>query len=205
MTSAPSLQADVVQADVVIVGGAVMGSSAAYHLLADSGFKGRVVVIEKDPDLPALGLGPVGGLDPPAIFERGEHPHLALRNRFPAQHRRPSRGRWRAAGDRAEGGRLSLLRVGGRRVDPRREPRAPDGRGRRHSLSRSCRAEGALPLAQHGGSRRRHLGPLGRRLVRRLGPAPGLPQEGARARRRIREGRGGRDRARRRPPSSPCV
>src|SRR4029078_3924624 len=54
MTSAPSLQADVVQADVVqadvvIVGGACMGSSAAYPLLADSGFKGRVVVVEKDP------------------------------------------------------------------------------------------------------------------------------------------------------------
>ena len=47
MTSAPSLNH--VQADVVIVGGAVMGSSAAYHLLADSGFKGRVIVIEKDP------------------------------------------------------------------------------------------------------------------------------------------------------------
>ncbi|KLK94984.1 FAD-dependent oxidoreductase [Microvirga vignae] len=36
-------------ADIVIVGGAVMGSSTAYHLLADSGFKGRVIVIEKDP------------------------------------------------------------------------------------------------------------------------------------------------------------
>jgi len=36
-------------ADVVIVGGAVMGSSTAYHLLADPGFKGRVIVIEKDP------------------------------------------------------------------------------------------------------------------------------------------------------------
>ena len=36
-------------ADVVIVGGAVMGSSVAYHLLADPGFRGRVVVIEKDP------------------------------------------------------------------------------------------------------------------------------------------------------------
>ena len=36
-------------ADVVIAGGAVMGSSTAYHLLADPGFKGRVVVIEKDP------------------------------------------------------------------------------------------------------------------------------------------------------------
>ncbi len=36
-------------ADVVIAGGAVMGSSTAYHLLSDPGFKGRVVVIEKDP------------------------------------------------------------------------------------------------------------------------------------------------------------
>jgi FAD-dependent oxidoreductase domain-containing protein 1 len=36
-------------ADIVIVGGAVMGSSTAYHLLSNPGFKGRVVVIEKDP------------------------------------------------------------------------------------------------------------------------------------------------------------
>lgn len=35
-------------ADVVIVGGAAMGSSVAYHLLADPAFKGRVVVVEKD-------------------------------------------------------------------------------------------------------------------------------------------------------------
>ena len=35
--------------DVVIVGGAAMGSSIAYHLLADPGFCGRVLVIEKDP------------------------------------------------------------------------------------------------------------------------------------------------------------
>jgi FAD-dependent oxidoreductase domain-containing protein 1 len=44
MTStAPSM------ADVVIVGGAVMGSSTAYHLLSNPDFKGRVIVIEKDP------------------------------------------------------------------------------------------------------------------------------------------------------------
>jgi FAD-dependent oxidoreductase domain-containing protein 1 len=45
-------------ADVVIVGGAVMGSSTAYHLLSDPGFEGRVVVIEKDPtyQLPASAL-----------------------------------------------------------------------------------------------------------------------------------------------------
>jgi glycine/D-amino acid oxidase-like deaminating enzyme len=34
--------------DVVIAGGAAMGSSLAYHLTADSGFKGRVLVVERD-------------------------------------------------------------------------------------------------------------------------------------------------------------
>jgi len=36
-------------ADVVVCGGAAIGSSVAYHLAADPGFKGKVVVIEKDP------------------------------------------------------------------------------------------------------------------------------------------------------------
>lgn len=36
-------------ADIVIVGGAVIGSSTAYHLATNSAFKGRVIVIEKDP------------------------------------------------------------------------------------------------------------------------------------------------------------
>ena len=35
--------------DVAIAGGAAMGSSLAYHLVADPGFSGRVLVIEKDP------------------------------------------------------------------------------------------------------------------------------------------------------------
>ena len=35
--------------DVVIVGGAAMGASAAWHLACDLGFAGRVLVIEKDP------------------------------------------------------------------------------------------------------------------------------------------------------------
>jgi FAD-dependent oxidoreductase domain-containing protein 1 len=35
--------------DVVIAGGAVMGSSVAYHLLADPAFRGRVLVIEREP------------------------------------------------------------------------------------------------------------------------------------------------------------
>jgi FAD-dependent oxidoreductase domain-containing protein 1 len=35
--------------DVAVVGGGATGSSVACHLLADPGFRGRVVVIEKDP------------------------------------------------------------------------------------------------------------------------------------------------------------
>src|SRR5450432_3840538 len=34
--------------DVVIAGGAIMGSSTAYHLAADPAFTGRVLVVEKD-------------------------------------------------------------------------------------------------------------------------------------------------------------
>ena len=37
------------RADVVIVGGAAVGSSVAYHLANDPAFTGRVLVIEKDP------------------------------------------------------------------------------------------------------------------------------------------------------------
>ncbi len=36
--------------DVVIVGGAIMGSAAAWFLSADPDFDGRVLVVEKDPD-----------------------------------------------------------------------------------------------------------------------------------------------------------
>ena len=36
-------------ADVVIAGGAAIGSSVAYHLMTEPAFTGRVVVIEKDP------------------------------------------------------------------------------------------------------------------------------------------------------------
>ena len=35
--------------DVVIVGGAVHGASAAYHIAAHPGFSGRVLLVEKDP------------------------------------------------------------------------------------------------------------------------------------------------------------
>lgn len=38
------------KADVIIVGGGIIGSSVAYHLLAD-GFTGRIIVFEKGPPM----------------------------------------------------------------------------------------------------------------------------------------------------------
>ena len=37
------------QPDVLIIGGAATGSSVAFHLAADPAFRGRVLVLEKDP------------------------------------------------------------------------------------------------------------------------------------------------------------
>ena len=36
------------QAEVVIIGGAVMGSAVAYFLSEDADFQGRIVVLERD-------------------------------------------------------------------------------------------------------------------------------------------------------------
>jgi glycine/D-amino acid oxidase-like deaminating enzyme len=41
--------------DVVIIGGAIMGSSAAWWLTRDTGFKGRVLVLERDPSYAQAG------------------------------------------------------------------------------------------------------------------------------------------------------
>src|SRR6266481_4607230 len=49
--------------DVVIIGGGVMGSSAAYWLAADPAFKGSILMVERDPTYKnattALSLGSI--------------------------------------------------------------------------------------------------------------------------------------------------
>jgi len=47
--------------DVVIVGGAAHGASAAYHLAADPAFSGRILLVEKDPTLAHAATALSGG------------------------------------------------------------------------------------------------------------------------------------------------
>src|SRR6476619_5409609 len=49
MSDTSNYSASAGHADVLIAGGAVIGSSVAAHIAADPGFTGRVVVVEKDP------------------------------------------------------------------------------------------------------------------------------------------------------------
>ena len=48
--------------DVVILGGGVIGSSAAYFLAAESSFDGSVLVVEKDPTYYGSTARSVGGI-----------------------------------------------------------------------------------------------------------------------------------------------
>ena len=109
-------------------------------------------------DLPALGLGAVARLDPPAILLAREHPHLALRHLLPEAGGGGPRGRRGAAGNLLPRGRLSLSRERSEPRDPRREPGAANGRRRRHPAARSGGACRALPLAQSRRHFGRHLG-----------------------------------------------
>ena len=72
--------------DVVIVGGGAIGCAVAAFLLDDpgSGPRGRR---RARPDVPARVLGPLGELDPPAVLDPREHPHVAVRLPVPARPR----------------------------------------------------------------------------------------------------------------------
>ena len=134
--------------DVVIVGGAAMGSSIAYHLLADPGFAAGCVVIEKDPtyrsSASALSAASIRQQFSTAVNIRISLFGIAL----PAPDRRAPRGRRRAAGDRpARRAAISISRA-------TRAPRCcgescpADGEGADIALLDASGAHGPLPLAE---------------------------------------------------------
>ena len=114
--------------DVVIAGGAAMGSSVAYHLLADPAFGGRVLVVEKD----STYRRSASALSAASIRQQFSSPVNIRISLYGIRFLREIGERLAVDGERPEiglqGGRLSLPRERGRRRGPRREPGPADRR-----------------------------------------------------------------------------
>jgi FAD-dependent oxidoreductase domain-containing protein 1 len=65
-------------AKIVIIGGGVIGSSAAYHL-AVAGHAGDTVVVEPDPTYEFAASPRATGGHPAVVHDPREHPHGAIR------------------------------------------------------------------------------------------------------------------------------
>ena len=183
--------------DVVIAGGAIMGSSTAYHLAADPGFTGRVLVVEKDmtyaKSATALSLSSIRqqfsspinirvGLAGVAFLRElkqtlevdGEAPDVPF----------------------TENGYLYLAsEAGAQTLRDNHVVQAREGAANRAAFAR--RDRGALSLSQRGRRRARRARAPQRRLVRQLSAVAGVPPQGAQPRRRLSRGKGRRGRARR--------
>ena len=68
--------------DVVIIGGAIMGSSAAWFLTNNADFNGRVLVVERDPSYAQASTHPYKFLHAPAILDRAEYSYFPVCSRF---------------------------------------------------------------------------------------------------------------------------
>ena len=141
--------------DVVIAGGAVMGSSTAYHLAADPGFTGRVLVVEKDmtyaKSATALSLS--------SIRQQFSSPINIRVGLAGVAFLRELKQKLEVDGERARravhGKRLSLSRERGRRADPARQPCRAGAGGRANRAAFARRDRGALSLSQRGRRRAR--------------------------------------------------
>ena len=125
------------------------------------------------PDLPAIPLGALRRLDPAAILEPREHPHLAFWNRLPA---RGSATTWRSATRCPRSAfTKAAISTARRRPGPRScaENHALQIReGPTSSSSTRTELEAPLPPGSPPRTSPRHLGAVRRGLVRRLGALP---------------------------------
>ncbi len=164
--------------DVVIAGGAAHGSSLAYWLTADPAFRGRVLVVEKDPTYAraatSLSLSSIRaqfscavnirvGLAGVAFLKSakemlavdGDGPDLQLR----------------------ENGYLYLASEAGAEI-LRANHATQIAQGADVALLVARRDQGALSVSRLGRRRARLAGALGRRLVRQLHSDAGVPPQG---------------------------
>ena len=182
--------------DVVIVGGAAVGSAAAYFLKREAGFAGSVTVIERDPTYQRAATT----LSAASIRQQFSTPENIRMSRFGLEIIRGLKERFGPEADIGfhEGGYLML--ASGRRGDPARTT----GACRRRRAPISCcstRGLAALSLAGHEG-----IAPAPRARPARAGSTPipcsTLFRKAARAGGRdLCQGRGDGDRARRRTGS----
>ena len=101
-------------ADVIVIGGGVIGSSIAYHLL-DDGFAGRVIVVERDPTYARASSNLAMGGIRQQFSSRAQHPAGPVQHRILRNVRPPLRIEGRRRGS-VPATRLSLS---GRRQQPR--------------------------------------------------------------------------------------
>ena len=177
--------------DVVIVGGAAVGSAAAYFLAAEPRFDGTLLVLEQDFGYQRCATT----LSVASIRHQFSTPENIRMSMFGTAFVRDVAAR--LAVDDAlpdvgfhEGGYLFLASPGG--LDTlRANHRIQRELGADVGLYDPRRAATALSLAAHRRSGRRRTRPFGRGLARRLQPDDGAAAQGRLARRGVSAGAGG--------------
>ncbi len=184
--------------DVVIIGGAVTGSSTAYHLAANPDFKGRVLVLEKDPSYQRC----ASALSAASIRQQYSSAINIEISLYGIKFLRAIGETLAVDGDKPdiqfhEGGYLFLAGPAGRPVLVEN-----------HALQTKLGADilflepdalrARFPWLSVDGVAAGSLGPDRRRLVRRLRADAGVPAQGALAGRRVSRGGGRRSGTRQR-------